>query len=102
MRSNLIYKISCSCGKKYIGQTGRNLYTRMDEHSKTDGASLTAVGEHISENPDHSVNLANPDVLGYSPYFWKRLFKESLFIQSERPELNVQRETKKLFLFNTV
>jgi len=27
-----VYKIDCSCGKSYIGETGRSLQTRLKEH----------------------------------------------------------------------
>lgn len=100
MRCNLVYKITCSCGKKYIGHTKRNVYLRMEEHSKTSGQNVTAVGRHISEHPDHTVNIDDPDILGYSRYKFKREIKEALFIQDQAPELNIQAETRRLLLFS--
>ena len=100
LRSNCVYHITCSCGMSYVGQTERNIKIRMDEHSKTSGANLSAVGRHLSENPDHTVDFGEPKVLGYCTYKRKRLIKESLFIQELNPELNIQAETKRLFLFN--
>ena len=32
-RSNVVYKLSCSCGSSYIGQTRRNLIARLQEHN---------------------------------------------------------------------
>ena len=32
-RSNVAYKLKCSCGHSYIGQTQRNLKFRLDEHN---------------------------------------------------------------------
>ena len=100
MRANVIYKITCFCGQMYIGETRCNVYTRMAEHAKTSGTNITAVGQHLADNPGHSANTANPDVLSNSRYNYKRKIKETLFIQSIKPELNTQVEHKKLFLFN--
>ena len=99
-RSNCIYKLKCSCGKCYIGHTTRNAYLRMEDHAKITGSLLTAVGQHLLENPEHTVDFENPEILGYSPYFNKRIIKEALYIQSHNPALNIQTETKKLILFN--
>ena len=100
MRANVICKITCSCGQMYIGETRRNIYTRMAEHTRTSGINITAAGQHLADNPGHSANTANPDVLASSRYNLKRKIKEALFIQSINPALNTQVEHKKLFLFN--
>ena len=100
MRANVIYKIACSCGQMYIGETRRNVYTRMAEHAKTSGTNINVVGQHPADNHGHSANTANPDVLVNSSYNFKRKIKEALFIQSIKPELNKLVEHKKLFLFN--
>jgi len=31
LRSSIVYKLTCTCGSNYIGQTRRNLMTRMKE-----------------------------------------------------------------------
>ena len=99
-KSNCIYKISCSCNGSYVGHTARNAYSRMEDHAKTTGSCLSAVGQHLLENPDHTVDFENPEILGCSPYYNKRVIKEALYIQKFNPTLNVQTETKKLLLFN--
>ena len=100
MKSNAVYKLSCSCGATYIGHTERNLYHRMEEHSKTTGSKLSAVGEHLKDNPDHAVNFDEPEILAYSPYWYKRVILEALHIQAQQPSLNIQRETRDLYLFS--
>ena len=100
MRSNVVYQLSCSCGAQYIGETERNLIDRMEEHSKTTGTGLSAVGEHLRDNPDHTVDFQTPGVLGSSPYHSKLLIKEALYIQQHKPVLNDQIFSKKLFVFN--
>ena len=31
--SSVVYEGKCNCGKNYIGETGRNVTVRWDEHS---------------------------------------------------------------------
>ena len=33
LQSNVVYKINCSCGECYIGQTKQNLITRLNDHN---------------------------------------------------------------------
>jgi len=33
-RSNIVYKLMCSCGSVYTGETRRNLIKRLEEHQK--------------------------------------------------------------------
>ena len=100
MRANVIYKVTSACGQMYIGETRRNVYTRMAEHAKTSATNITAVGQHLADNPGHSANTANPDVLANSRYNLMRKIKEALFMQFIKPELNTKVEHKKLFLLN--
>ena len=102
MKSNLVYEIGCSCGSKYIGCTRRNLIGRFEEHLKTTTSTLTAIGQHLKDNPDHVVSDSDVIVLGYSSYQNKLFIKESLYIQEKNPNLNNQMEFKKnLIVFNT-
>ena len=34
------YKLTCSCGSSYIGQTRRNLINRLKEHSSSDKSEV--------------------------------------------------------------
>ena len=72
----------------------------MEEHAKTEGAGLSAVGEHLRANPDHTVDFQSPKVLDTSPYHYKLLIKEALHIQQHKPSLNSQVMSKKLYVFN--
>ena len=46
-KSDAIYLITCSFGRKYVGETCRNVKVRFDEHMKTSGTGLTKVGKHL-------------------------------------------------------
>ena len=49
LQSKVIYKVPCSCGKAYIGETTRRLETRLKEHKDACRKQLTdksAIAEH--------------------------------------------------------
>ena len=60
-RSSVVYKLTCTCGSNYIGQTRRNLITRINEH-KFDQRS--EVCKHLLANPTHRFNFKQPEILG--------------------------------------
>jgi len=51
---NDVYKLSCSCGASYIGQTQRNLINRIEEHRTSLSSSVC---RDLQANPDHRVDL---------------------------------------------
>jgi len=60
-RSSAVYKLTCTCGSNYIGQTRRNLITRINEH-KFDQHS--EVCKHLLANLTHRFNFKQPEILG--------------------------------------
>ena len=59
----IVYKFECSCSKVYIGESKRQLLTRIDEHA--DRKYDTAVSRHIEKCSEYLNNLK--DELGSSP-----------------------------------
>ena len=58
--SNIVYLIECSkdqCRKRYIGETGRTLQSRIADHRGyiVNGHTNTATGQHFN-TPGHSVS----------------------------------------------
>ena len=49
-----VYKLQCSCEKTYIGQSKRNLKTRLEEHDPITFRK-SDVTDHLRENPDHTI-----------------------------------------------
>ena len=47
-----MYEGKCNCGKKYIGETGRNVTIRWDEHGDVGKNSEPA--KHLYQFPEHS------------------------------------------------
>ena len=51
-QDGVVYKISCACGKVYIGETGRSMHERNKEHDRDIQLARTqtaAVLEHANE-----------------------------------------------------
>jgi len=101
-RSNVVYKLKCSCGHSYIGQTQRNLKFRLDEHNpKKSNHQATDVVKHLYTYPDHFMDFKNPEILASAFNYRELLIKETLLIQEQQPEINVDNFSTPLYLFNT-
>ena len=64
-QSNVVYKVPCTCGKVYIGETKRRLGTRIKEHKDACVKNLTdksAIAEQAWTN-DHPINWAEMKIL---------------------------------------
>ena len=97
-RSGVVYKVRCSCNMCYIGQTRRNLETRLREHSTSEASEVC---RHLLENPGHRIDFARPEILGNANDTARLLILESLFIQEQIPDLNIDSKSAPLYLFNT-
>ena len=96
MKYGVVYKLTCSCGSSYIGQTRRNLINRLKEHSSSDKSEVC---RHLMDNPDHKVDFAKPNILSSSGDSARLLILESLFIQKYEPLLNVDSKSAPLYLY---
>ena len=97
-RSSVVYKLTCTCGSNDIGQTRRNLITRINEH-KFDQRS--EVCKHLLTNPAHRLNFKQPEILGSIVGQKKLHLLESLLIQQHQPDLNVDGSAIPLLLLIT-
>jgi hypothetical protein len=71
-KTDVIYKIPCECGKSYIGETGRTLETRLNEHKRTvskGDPNTSKLMEHIS-NTGHRILWDEAEVIGQE-HHWK-------------------------------
>ena len=102
LQSGVVYKITCSCGKMYIGETGRCLKTRISEHMKTSGTNITEVGQHLADNPTWSMSFEDVQVLAHENKMRKRRILESLYIQDYNHTniLNDNINPVPLYIFN--
>lgn len=84
LNSNVVYKINCSnCSQVYIGQTGRYLKSRIQEHIRSVRLPIsnpkTALAEHCV-NTGHTFKFEDVQILNREPYLSNRLIFEMLQI----------------------
>ena len=84
-KTGVIYNIKCrDCNQEYIGETGRTLGTRIDEHRKT---ASSAVNEHMSTT-GHRIEWNKVKVIDSEPNEHRRKTKEAIHIRQRRPAMN--------------
>ncbi|XP_011866087.1 PREDICTED: uncharacterized protein LOC105561048 [Vollenhovia emeryi] len=97
-RSNVVYKISCKdCNASYVGQTGRLLSTRINEHRKhinRNTKQLSVITEH--RHSGHEFDWGGVDILDEEPFLYRRLISEMIFIKRQTNSLNAQNDTELL------
>ena len=99
---NVVYHAKCpnkKCTSHYGGQTKCRIGKRTSQHRSTDKNSH--ILKHTKETKHKQVNICDFKILGkgYKSDF-KRRISESLFIKKLKPDLNVQKDSYKLSLFN--
>ena len=93
--SCVVYHGICSCGNNYIGETIRNVVTRIDEHEQPNGKSEPS--KHLRNNPGHQYNSM---ILSRAlSHRLKRKILEAYFNEHLKPSLNDQLDSKILTLF---
>ena len=101
----MVYKLKYSCGHSCIGQTQRNLKFRSDEHNPLKwNHQATDVVKHLYTYPDHFMDFKNPEILASTFNYRELLIKETLLIQEQQPEINIDFIPLffiYLYLFNT-
>ncbi|XP_029674258.1 uncharacterized protein LOC115242254 [Formica exsecta] len=97
-RMNIVYKISCKdCDASYVGQTGRSLKTRINEHRNhitRNTSQLSVITDHRLMN--HEFDWENVEILDEESILNKRLISEMLFIRHQKNSLNRQTDTEYL------
>ena len=86
-KSGVIYKLICKrCKVTYVGQTGRPLNTRVEEHKKNLGRKCNyhnVLSDHRKECADHDFDWKNVEILHSESNKGKREFMEMLNIKRE-------------------
>ena len=89
-RQGAVYKIKCSdCQASYIGETGRNLNTRLTEQKRAtrngDANNHIAVHHQLT---NHNIDWDSAQCLTYSTNYFQRLTLESWYTNLEQTPLN--------------
>lgn len=78
--NNIIYKICCKdCNATYVGQTKRQLKTRVNEHIKNiKQSNLSVISQHII-NYNHTIDRDNIKILDHECNFYKKNIKNNFY-----------------------
>jgi len=94
--SNAIYKINCStCDASYVGQTGRQLRTRINEHQRDfykNYERQSVVSRHRSDS-GHDFLWDDIKILDTEHSYHKRLISEMLHIKMQKNGINLMKDT---------
>jgi len=85
-----VYKIDCSCGKSYIGETGHSLQTRLKEHGadiRNERSRTSALVEHSSKTKHH-ICLESASIIAREEQHQRRKIREALEIIKHPHNLN--------------
>ncbi|KAM0728324.1 hypothetical protein ACS0PU_005106 [Formica fusca] len=98
-RQNVIYKIDCNdCDASYVGQTKRQLNTRITEHKnhiRRNASNHSVITDHRIDF-DHNFDWEGVRILDTEPQLRRRLISEILYIKRQKNGLNLQMDTENL------
>jgi hypothetical protein len=94
--NNVVYKICCKdCDASYVGQTKRQLKTRLNEHIKNSSLNTlkhTVITEHTLEY-NHTFDWQNKKILDFETNYYKRLISEMIHIKLQTNGINCMEDT---------
>ena len=108
MRSGVVYLFKCQCcPASYVGQTTRNLHTRISEHlgispitgKPSSSPVMSSIFSHLNST-GHSANFEDFEILSSCSDTCELMIHESLLISKLKPSLNVQGSSIPLNLYN--
>ena len=95
--SDLVYRFNCNwCNATYIGETGRHLCTRVQEHTRISSMTSSKVAAHCFSC---SLMASKPGLSDFSVVtggfgnYYERTVYEALYIRKMKPTLNLQIDT---------
>ena len=92
--AQVVYKGTCSCNNEDMGETSRNLQSRINEHE--DISKNSEPTRHLNSHPEHSFSWQ--PIVSVQSWTLRRIV-EALLIAKHRPSLNKQVKAFSLSLF---
>jgi len=91
VNNNVVYKIFCNnCNASYVGQTKRQLKTRINEHVKNivqNESKHSVITKHIL-GKNHTFDWLNVKILDFENNYFKRLVSEMIYMKTQSNGLN--------------
>ena len=91
----VVYKIKCTtCEKSYIGETGRKLKIRVNEHKndvRNNNNNISGLSQHAKET-GHEIDWEGVEIIYKENNFNKRKFKEALVIKENSDKILNKKE----------
>ena len=87
----VIYKVDCTCGSSYIGETNKTLEVRLKEHERaveTDNRKKNGIAVYAN-NTWHSIDWAKAEIIDKEQNWCKRRVKEALYIKEMKAQMNL-------------
>ena len=106
LRSSVVYKFQCSRDSSisYVGETGRQLIRRINEHTSSNSAIAVHIQQCTSCSSEVNNIIPQFQIIDTAKDHFDRTIKEALYIKTLRPNLNIQHISGKqsftLNLFN--
>ena len=93
-KSNVVYKFVCPCdeGTQYVGETERQLFKRLQEHTSRSNTAQSAIYDHMLQCEGCATvnNISKSFAIIRQCQTIDILSQEALFIKRLQPSLNVQ------------
>ena len=86
-----VYRVNCTCGRAYIGQTCRPIKVRLQEHqraTRNQQLRLSAIAEHTWSGPNHNPDYDNAKVIANEKRYFPRIIREAIEIMKTPNNLN--------------
>ena len=88
----VIYKVECTCGSTYVGETHRTLEVRMKEHKRAVKNNNRNNGIAVYANDtEHSSDWEKAEVIDKEQNWRKRRVEEALYIKEVKAQMNLDR-----------
>jgi len=78
--NNIVHKVCCkACKASYVGQTKRQLKTRINEHSKNINYDESRHLSNYMLEKNHTFDQHNKKILDFEINYYKRLISEMIY-----------------------